>query len=244
DVDVDDVAVLEHLRLARDPVADHVVGRDAGGARIALVAQVGGHGLLHVDDVVVADAVEFQGGDAGLDVLGHDLEHLGGQAAGDAHLLDLLGGLELDGHAGIIAEPGRPCRRAPGRASGPRPPAAAPGALRPLVCPGPAPRAIISRLCFRDPGGRLPTPGIASMDAGEYTPAAIPRAGVPRERFGHGGSGEAQPRNHAPVLRAPPPIRSTRRPVPSNWSSTHAPDHHAPDAGSRRAFRPPDALLE
>ncbi len=29
-----------------------------------------------------------------------EVEHLGGQAAGDAHLLDVLGSFQIDGHAG------------------------------------------------------------------------------------------------------------------------------------------------
>ena len=92
DVDVDDVAVLEDLARARNAVADHVVDRGAERLRKALVADVGRDRLLHVDDVLVGDAVELLGRDAGLDVLAHELEHLGGEAAGDAHLLDLLGG--------------------------------------------------------------------------------------------------------------------------------------------------------
>jgi hypothetical protein len=52
----------------------------------------------------VADAIELLGGHPRLHVRGDDLQHLGGQAAGDAHLLDLFRGLELDSHARIIPD--------------------------------------------------------------------------------------------------------------------------------------------
>jgi hypothetical protein len=68
DVDIDDVAILEHLPFAGDAVADDVVDRGAHGLREAAVADVGRNGALHVHDVVVADAVQFLGGDTGLDV--------------------------------------------------------------------------------------------------------------------------------------------------------------------------------
>src|SRR5690606_19859577 len=104
DVDVDDVAVLQHLRLAGDAVADHVVDRGADGLGEAAVAHVGRDRALHVDDVVVADAVQFLGGHARLHERGDDLQHLGGQAAGDAHLLDFGRCLQVD-HGRIIADP-------------------------------------------------------------------------------------------------------------------------------------------
>jgi hypothetical protein len=102
DVDVDDVAVLQDLGLARDAVADHVVDRGAHGLREAAIADVGRDRALHVHDVVVADAVEFLGGHARFHVGRDDLQHLGGQAACDAHFLEIGGGLEID-HAWIIA---------------------------------------------------------------------------------------------------------------------------------------------
>src|SRR5690606_32243169 len=48
DVDVDDVAVLQDLGVAGDAVADDVVDRGADRRRETLVADVGGHGSLHV----------------------------------------------------------------------------------------------------------------------------------------------------------------------------------------------------
>ena len=49
----------------------------------AAVIEVRRDRVLHVDDVVVADAVELLGRDAGHHVLADHVEHLGGQAAGD-----------------------------------------------------------------------------------------------------------------------------------------------------------------
>src|SRR5690606_33841264 len=126
DVDVDDVAVLQDLGLARDAVADHVVDRGAHGLGEAAVADVGRDRPLHLQDVVVADPVELLGGDPGLHVRGDHLQHLGGQAAGDAHLLDFGGGLGDDvAHPGIIAHstPGQPspCPNVPATATLRRP---------------------------------------------------------------------------------------------------------------------------
>src|SRR5690606_34135990 len=103
DIDVDDVAILEDLARTGDAVADDIVHRGADRGREAAVAHVGRDRVLDLDDVVVADPVQLGRGHAGLHVRGHDLEHFGGQAAGDAHLLQVGGGLELDRHLPIIA---------------------------------------------------------------------------------------------------------------------------------------------
>src|SRR5690606_16385278 len=104
DVDVQHIAVLQRL-VVGDAVADHMIERGADrlgkarAARSGAVVEWSRNGLLHVDDVVVADAVEFLGGDAGPDVLADHLQHFGGQAAGYAHLFDFIGSLDGDGHA-------------------------------------------------------------------------------------------------------------------------------------------------
>src|SRR5690606_14786161 len=124
DVDVDDVAVLEDLGGARDAVADDVVDGDAGGLGVAPVADVGRDRVLHVDDVVVADAVQFLGAHPRLHVRGDHFQHLGGQAAGDAHLLDFFGGLEVQGHGGdyrLFAPLRRPFRARTRPATPPHP---------------------------------------------------------------------------------------------------------------------------
>ena len=108
DVDVDDVAVLQRP-LVGDAVADLVVDRGADRLRVRLVArgrvvQRRGDGLLHVDDVVVRQAVELFGRDAGLDVLRQHVQHLGGEPPGNAHGGDLLGRLDGDRHGGIMCK--------------------------------------------------------------------------------------------------------------------------------------------
>ena len=60
-----------------------------------------------------------------------------------------------------------------------------------------------------------------------------------RSRRQQGGpTPEPSPRPRA----AQPPHLPAAGSLP--WSYSNAPDHHAPDAGSRRPFRPPDPLLE
>ena len=98
DVDIEDVAFLEHLLLVGDPVADHVIHRCAYRLREAPVTQAGGDRVLLVDDVVVADAVQFLGGDPGLDVLADHLQDFGGQAARFAHFRDVFRGFYGDVH--------------------------------------------------------------------------------------------------------------------------------------------------
>ena len=77
----------------------------APGSVPAAVADVGRNGFLHVDDVVVADAIQFAGGDAGLHMRLDYAQHFGREATGNAHLLDVFGGFDGDGHAAIIAQP-------------------------------------------------------------------------------------------------------------------------------------------
>lgn len=107
DVDVEDVAFLQRL-LVGDAMADHMVDRGADRLGKALVVQRGGNRLLLVDDIVVADAIQLLGGHAGLDVFADHFQHFGGQAAGDAHLLDIVGRLDGDGHANSL----RACKHA------------------------------------------------------------------------------------------------------------------------------------
>src|SRR6267143_5623740 len=103
DVDIQDVARLEHA-LARNTVADLVVDRGADRLREGLVAgrrvvQRSGDRLLLLDDQVMAEAVELAGRDARLDARGDEVEHFPGELPGDAHALDLLGGLQMYRHA-------------------------------------------------------------------------------------------------------------------------------------------------
>src|ERR1700731_621525 len=97
DVDIDDVAGLQAL-VIRDAVADHVVHRGADGLGKTAVVEVRRHRALYVHDMVVADAVELLGRHPRHHVLRDHVEHLRGQAPGDAHLFRFLGGLDGDVH--------------------------------------------------------------------------------------------------------------------------------------------------
>jgi hypothetical protein len=97
DIDIQDVAGLE-LALARDAVTHLMIDRGADRLGKTLVIERRRGRLLHVDDVIVADTVEFCGGDARLHMRADHVQHVGRQATGDAHLLDFLGCLDGDGH--------------------------------------------------------------------------------------------------------------------------------------------------
>jgi hypothetical protein len=63
-----------------------------------LVIQRRRNGLLDIDDIVVTDAVELAGSDAGLDVRADHHQHVRRQAAGNAHFLDFISGFQGYGH--------------------------------------------------------------------------------------------------------------------------------------------------
>jgi hypothetical protein len=54
--------------------------------------------LLHAHHVLVRQAVDLLGGDAGAHVRRQHVQHLGGQPAGQAHAFDVGSGLDLDAH--------------------------------------------------------------------------------------------------------------------------------------------------
>jgi hypothetical protein len=93
DVDVDDVAVVDH-RVVGDPVADHLVQRGAQRLRVTAVAERAGIGAV-ADQEVVTHLVQVVGRDA----RGHGgadrLQGLGGQPARHPHPLDDLGRLDV-----------------------------------------------------------------------------------------------------------------------------------------------------
>src|SRR5882724_13192757 len=107
DVNVDDVASLEPF-VIRYPVTHHVVHGRANGLGKTAVIQVCGNRSLHIDDVVVADAIEFLSSDAGYDVLADHVEHFCCQASGHAHFFLLFGGLY--GHVHKFASEASPGR--------------------------------------------------------------------------------------------------------------------------------------
>lgn len=65
------------------------------------VVQGGRDGLLHIDHVVVAQAVELAGGHAGLDERFDVVEDFGCQTAGHPHSFDFFGCLYGDAHVGV-----------------------------------------------------------------------------------------------------------------------------------------------
>ena len=93
DVDVHEVAVVEH-GVVGDAVADHLVHRRARRLGIAAVAERRRVGAVR-DDVVVGDAVELVGRDAGADGRGRRLDRAGGDAPGRADPLDLVGRVQV-----------------------------------------------------------------------------------------------------------------------------------------------------
>mmetsp|Transcript_44536 Transcript_44536/g.104529 ORF Transcript_44536/g.104529 Transcript_44536/m.104529 type:complete len:200 (-) Transcript_44536:751-1350(-) len=105
-VHVDDVALLELLVLAWDAVADHVVGRNAGRLRVAVVAHVGRRALQGVDDVVVAEPVQVFGRHPRHDMGLEHRQHLGDQVAGMAGLGHLFGAAYLDASLAHGRSPG------------------------------------------------------------------------------------------------------------------------------------------
>ncbi len=111
DVHVDNVAVFEGA-VARNSVADHVIDGSADGFGKAAVVQRRGDRLLPVDDIVMADRVEFPRRDARRDMLAHHVEHLGGETPGHAHPVLVLGILDRYGHR-VLG--GRPMAPAPPR---------------------------------------------------------------------------------------------------------------------------------
>lgn len=84
-VDIDDVAVFQQFSVIRDAVAHHFINRDTDRFREAVIAEAGGDRFLFINNVVVADAIQFAGADARFDVGFDHFQHFGGQAAGNAH---------------------------------------------------------------------------------------------------------------------------------------------------------------
>src|SRR5688572_2811650 len=101
-VDVDDVPGTQ-LLVAGHAVTHHVVDRGADrlGERLVAgrrVVERGRGSLLLAGDEFMAEAVELARRGAGLDVRSDIVENLGGALARNAHFLDVLRGLDADGH--------------------------------------------------------------------------------------------------------------------------------------------------
>ena len=97
DIHVDSVARAQ-LSVAGNAVADHVV--DGGADRLgeSPVIQGGRNGALHVNDKIVADAVQFVSGHPWLDMRANHVQDRRGQASGLPHGVLLGRGLNRDTH--------------------------------------------------------------------------------------------------------------------------------------------------
>ena len=67
-----------------------------------MVVQRRRYRLLDIDDIVVAHAIQFVGGDTGADARRDHAEHLGGQLPSDPHLGYLVWRLYGDRHAVLV----------------------------------------------------------------------------------------------------------------------------------------------
>src|SRR5690606_8354699 len=106
DIDIHDVAVLQHL-LARNAVTDHVVhGRADGGGEGRVtrrcVAYRGRFCVQHIGDVVHADTIELTCGDPGPHELGKMIECGSRALAGGAHFVE-VGGIGDETTHGLCA---------------------------------------------------------------------------------------------------------------------------------------------
>ena len=97
DIDIDDVAGPK-LAIAGNAVAHDVVNRRADRLWEPAVIEWCRNGLLHINDVVMANPVEFARGDASADMGANHVEDIGSQPPGDAHQLLLFGCLDAYVH--------------------------------------------------------------------------------------------------------------------------------------------------
>lgn len=89
-VDIDDIARLENLVVAGDAVANHVIDRGADGFRETVIVERSWYGVLDINNVAVADAIQFASTDAWNDMGTDHFEDFRCQAASDSHFIDLF----------------------------------------------------------------------------------------------------------------------------------------------------------
>lgn len=85
DINVNDIAIFQQLRIVRDTVAHHFINRDANGFRIAVIAEAGRNRVLFINNVIITDAIQLAGADARFNIRFDHLQHFGSQSASDAH---------------------------------------------------------------------------------------------------------------------------------------------------------------
>jgi len=97
DVNVDNVATLE-LLVAGYAMANLMIDRGADRLGEATVIQRCGYGVLFIDDVIVANLIEFLGGYTDVDVRVYHVQYLSRQTAGDTHFFDVFSSFDGDVH--------------------------------------------------------------------------------------------------------------------------------------------------
>ena len=93
-VDIEDVAFFERAG-ARDAVTDHVIERGADRFGEAPIIERGGDGAM-IHGELEHELVERLGGDAGLDLIDQEIEHLGHEPARLGHAGEGVGAVKLD----------------------------------------------------------------------------------------------------------------------------------------------------
>lgn len=98
DVNIDDVAGFQDFPVTRNTMTDHMV--DGGAYRFGktVVVERRRNGSLVVNDVIMAQSVQFAGADSGLYMGSDHLQHFSGQSAGNTHLFDFVWVLDVDAH--------------------------------------------------------------------------------------------------------------------------------------------------
>ncbi len=94
DVDIDDIAVLQHILGIWHAVAHHFIDGGVDAEGVVILPEAGGAGLQVLADKRLDGRIQFQGGLAGRDPAVEHREHLAQQAPGFAHHGDLCRGLD------------------------------------------------------------------------------------------------------------------------------------------------------
>ena len=99
DVNIENIAVFQHF-VARNTVTNHMVDGNAGGfgKRRAAIAETGGLHAMLLAHVIVAEAIQFAGGNAGGDVRANHVQYISGDSAGSAHGNQVGSGFQDNGH--------------------------------------------------------------------------------------------------------------------------------------------------
>lgn len=100
DVEIDDVSILEDA-VAGNAVTDLMVDRSAnrtgiGPMSLGRIIQGGRDGVLNLDHVVMAQAIQMVGGDARNHVGRNVVQHFGSEATGDTHFVNFFGVFQSD----------------------------------------------------------------------------------------------------------------------------------------------------